>query len=232
MSEALYNFGGLRFWTEEELELREAFQLRTVAVVKLALLNINPAWQFFRMEGPCLTPRSFISPAYNNEDLFATNHKAGEGNLYLRAETTPSTYAYAKHLGKRAPICVYQAGKSFRREQNDGASAAKLRFNEFWQLEFQCIYANSTKADYCSPLLTAVAHEISRFTMLRTRIVPSDRLPAYSEATTDIEAEVSEDTWREIASCSIRTDYDANHKVCEMAIGLCRVAALSGKRGM
>lgn len=226
MSLALYELGGLRFWTEDEISLREAFQARAIEIVKRTLLDLNPAWSFARMEGPCLAPRNTINAAYTEADLFSTNHLALGDRLYLRPETTPSSYAYARHLNRRMPFCVYQAGKSFRRETNDGASAAKLRFNEFWQLEFQCIYHVDTKADYRTSLIGPIDMEIRRFTMRQTRVVPSDRVPGYAESTVDIEAEHG-DTWREIASCSIRTDYAPMTRVCEIAIGLDRVASLS-----
>jgi glycyl-tRNA synthetase len=226
VSEALYKLGGLRFWAEDELALREAFQARAVSAVKAALLALNPAWRFARMEGPCLSPRDQISASYDDNDLFATNHIAGGSPLYLRAETTPTSYAYARHLGGKMPLCVWQAGKSFRRETNDGASAAKLRFNEFWQLEFQCIYRSDTKADYRAALIPAVELEIRRVTMADTRIVPSDRVPGYAESTLDIEARYN-GKWREMASCSIRTDYAEDMRVCEIAIGLDRIATLA-----
>lgn len=226
MSDALYTLGGLRFWTEDEIELREAFQARAVAVVKRTLTGMNPAWRFFRTEGPCLSPRSRISDAYDDSDIFITNHVAGGEALCLRAETTPSSYAVANTIQGRLPICVWQAGNSFRRETNDGASAAKLRFNEFWQLEFQCIYGADTKADYRARLIGAVSVEIARFTGCIVRVAESDRLPAYSESTLDIEADHN-GTWREMASCSIRTDYSKDTRVCEIAIGLDRVATLA-----
>ncbi len=226
MSEALYQFGGLRFWTEDEIELREAFQSRAVSVVKRTLTSLNPAWRFFRTEGPCLSPRNQISAAYGDDDLFATNHEVGGGMLYLRAETTPSSYAFARTVQGKPPICIWQAGKSFRRETNDGASAAKLRFNEFWQLEFQCIYRADSKADYRVALIEALCPEVERFTRNSVRVVASDRVPSYSESTIDIEA-MHGDAWREIASCSIRTDYAEDMRVCEIALGLDRVATIA-----
>lgn len=227
MSTALYKFGGLRFWSEDEIELREQFQVRVVSVVTSTLLSINSAWRFFRIEGPCLAPKFSISSSYDDDDVFKTNHIAGGDNLYLRAETTHSSYAFARTCGGKMPICVWQSGKSFRREMNDGASASKLRFNEFHQLEFQCIYRNDTKADYRQPLISAVRKEIERFTMAETRLVDSDRLPAYSKSTIDIEA-MHNGRWIEMASCSLRTDYADGMTVCEIAIGLDRVATLAG----
>ena len=178
MSEALFNLGGLRFWHESEIELREAFQSRVVNVVRRTLLNLNPAWRFARCEGPILHPRSEISAAYDENDIFVTNDIRGGEPLCLRAETTPSSYAYARWLGGKLPLCVWQSGISSRRETNDGASASKLRFNSFWQLEFQCIYGADTKADYRSALISVVRREIERFTMKDARIVESDRLPS------------------------------------------------------
>lgn len=237
MSEALYEFGGLRFWNEDEIELREAFSNRAISVVKDTLLNINPAWSFSQVEGPILTPRSSINGAYDDNDLFSTNHKICDNFLYLRPETTASSYAYARFIRKKLPLCVYQKGKSFRRELNDGATATKLRFNEFWQLEFQCIYSNTTKADYRAELIKAISLEIERFTMLETIVVNSDRLPLYSESTYDIEVNCPEISGvllggsREIASCSIRNDFNSEAKVCEIAIGLDRVATLADIKG-
>jgi glycyl-tRNA synthetase len=227
MSEALYKIGGLRFWTEDEIELREAFASRVINVVKRTLLKVNPAWSFAQMEGPILIPQSDINAAYDENDVFSTNHTVYENEiLCLRPETTHSSYLYAKHLNKKLPLCVYQKGKSFRRELNDGATASKLRFNEFWQLEFQCIYSDSTKTDYRQHLMSRVSLEIARFTGLTIRINESDRLPIYSESTFDIEVNHN-GTWREIASCSIRNDFVDNTKVCEIAIGLDRIAMLA-----
>lgn len=228
MSDALYTIGGLRFWTEDEIELREAFQTRAASVVRRTLTDMNPAWRFFRAEGPCLSPRNRISAAYDDDDIFVTNHLAGGEALCLRAETTPTSYAVARTIQGKLPICVWQAGKSFRRETNDGASAAKLRFNEFWQLEFQCIYRADTKADYRAKLIEAIRGEIGRFTRRNTRVVESDRLPDYSESTIDIEADHN-GAWREMSSCSVRTDYSDDTRVCEIAIGLDRVATLAAQ---
>jgi glycyl-tRNA synthetase len=227
MSEALFKLGGLRFWHESEIELREAFQSRAANVVRRTLLDINSAWRVARCEGPILHPRSQISDAYDDGDIFVTNDIRGGDALCLRAETTPSSYAYARWLGGKLPLCIWQAGISSRRETNDGASAAKLRFNSFWQLEFQCIYRADTKADYRGPLMQRVGTEIERFTRAPVRFVASDRLPSYSESTMDIEA-MHNGKWREMASCSIRTDYSEDTRVCEIAIGLDRVATLAG----
>jgi glycyl-tRNA synthetase len=228
MSEALFKLGGLRFWSEDEIELREAFQARVTNVIKRRLLDVNPAWRFARCEGPILHPRSQIIDAYDDSDIFITNDVRGDEALCLRAETTPSSYAYARHLGGKMPLCVWQAGISARRETNDGASASKLRFNSFWQLEFQAIYRADSKADYRAALIPDVQREIERFCKTETRVVESDRLPSYSRSTIDIEA-MRGDRWTEMASCSIREDFGPDLLVCEIAIGLDRIASVAGE---
>lgn len=234
MSLALFGAGGLRFWEESEIELRDAFIQRVSAVVKRVLADMNPAWRFYRVEGPILQPRGTISAAYDDGDIFVTNHIWAGQELCLRAETTPSSYAYARHIGGKLPVCVWQAGISSRRETNDGASAAKMRFNNFWQLEFQCIHGKETKADYRAALIEAVRHEIERFCMVKTVVEESDRLPSYSMSTIDICAVLPDGKHRELASCSLRTDYSEAAIVTEIAVGLCRVATLAaasfGKR--
>jgi glycyl-tRNA synthetase len=226
MSEALYEFGGLRFWSQDEIELREMFQQRVVAVASRALLGLNPAWRIFRVEGPILTPEDRVSKSYTDKDVFVTNHEIGGSRIMLRPETTASSYEWARKIGGRLPLCIWQAGKSFRRELSDGATAAKLRFNEFWQLELQCIYAVGTKADYRKALIDSLITEVARFTGGAVRVVPSDRLPPYSESTLDIEV-----NGREVASCSIRTDYSEETRVCEIAFGLDRIVHFASKWG-
>lgn len=226
MSEALFGPSGLRFWNENEIELRELFQTRIISTVKRTLTNLNRQWIFERVEGPCLCPMEEISSSYGSGDVFITNHEWSNSPLCLRAETTASSYAFAKKHKDKLPFCIYQSGKSFRRETNDGASASKLRFNEFWQLEFQCMYSNATKCDYRQFLISASRREIERFVKLTSRVVDSDRLPSYSKSTKDIEV-LTEIGWREIASCSLRTDFEDGTEVCEISIGLDRIASLA-----
>ena len=223
MSEALYKFGGLRFWDEDEIELREIMISRLSGVLRRALIDVNPAWRFKRTEGPILTPAEFINPEYTADDLFVTNHK----DWALRAETTASSYAVAKKDQGKLPLCVWQVGKSFRRELSDGATASKLRFNEFYQLEFQCIYAVGTKADYRQFLIDALSPEVSRLLACsEMRVIDSDRLPSYSESTLDFEVKYN-GAWKEIASMSIRNDFSPNTKVCEIAFGLDRLVEIA-----
>ena len=233
MSEALYDIGGLRFWNEREIMVREQAIQTLVHTVQGALLGLNSAWTFHRVEGPLLTPRKFISPAYDDSDIFLTQANLGDQEGSLRAETTASSYLYAEKLlktGVRPPACIWQAGKSFRRETNDGARASELRFNEFYQLEFQCIYASNTKADYRSVIEPAVGRAISQITRSDGyRIIPSDRLPDYSLATNDVEVMYG-GKMKEMCSISTRKDFPIdNMLVLEVAVGLDRLVVVESE---
>lgn len=82
---------------------------------------------------------------------------------------------------------------------------------------------------------------LGQATNRRTRVIPSDRLPAYSQTTMDVEAWVEEDDrWMEVCSISRRTDFPQKVKVTnrrneavehdvlvlEIAIGLDRCVRL------
>lgn len=232
MSSAYYEIESLRFYDEREIELREMIVSRVSSTVKQTLKSVNSAWNIHRVEGPLLTPRIFVSDSYDEDDIFITQVEKAGSQLVLRPETTVSSYMFArkKYVNSKLPLCVWQVGKSFRVEKSDGATAAKLRFNEFYQLEFQCIYSIGTKADYRSYLIDAVSKDIAMFTnMPAVRVVESDRLPSYSESTLDIEVEFRGD-WKEVASCSIRKDFSEDTRVCEIAIGLDRLVEIYNER--
>ncbi len=149
-------------------------------------------------------------------------------------------------------MCVYTMGQSFRQERSDGATAAKLRFNAFYQLEFQCIYAKpwvddagkqrGTTAPIPERVREALVPVVQRLTGLQTRLVPSDRLPSYSEETIDIEVlwespESDTPEWKEVASTSIRTDFPQDIpgikdpvRVFEIAFGMDRMVAVAQGR--
>lgn len=260
MSHALYDIGGLRFWTQEEIEFRRLIQARLKTVLQDTLTKMNPAWKFVETEGPVLVPRDRVNPNYGDDDLFVTNHTAGGVALCLSPETTDSSYTFAKWLMKsdkryqHPPLCVWQARKSFRRENTDGATAAKLRFNDFYQLEFQCIYKLGRKeengvvvkfsADYKKAVLAALKKELWRFYgdgvigEGGVRVTPSDRLPSYSKETTDLEVwHISTVTglemYREVASVSLRTDFGVeDYEVLEVAFGLDRLVEIANINGI
>lgn len=232
MSLALYGLESLRFYEEDEIELREMMVQRFASVARRTLQNMNAAWKFRRVEGPILTPKSFVSNSYDEDDIFVTQvTKAGQ-KLVLRPETTVSSYMFEKQKAlnlKKLPLCVWQVGKSFRVEKSDGATAAKLRFNEFYQQEFQCIYSVGTQADYRAALIETLSEEISRFLKREVRVVDSDRIPEYSESTLDLEV-MYRDEWKEVASCSIRKDFQDDVRVCEIALGLDRLVEIYGEK--
>jgi glycyl-tRNA synthetase len=177
----------------------------------------------------------------------------GEQSLALRAETTEGSYRMAQHILRttktKPPLGVWQLGQSFRRETSDGANAANLRFNAFYQLEFQLIYSKPYTDDNGKPrgtqapipqlLKDALVPLVAKLTGLESRLVPSDRLPVYSEATDDIEVFWHAPTkeapeWKEVCSMSQRTDFTATIEgikdpltVFEVAFGADRMVAVS-----
>lgn len=235
MSLTFYGTHQLPFWNSEEILFRNVSKELIVKKLYRTLTNINPAWKFEEVEGPLLTPQVAMSSAYTAKDIWITDGKIGEDMVSLRAETTQSSYLYLEHLLNghnkphfKAPLCVYQCGKSFRKEANEGASASKLRFFEFYQLEFQCLYSIDTGADYVHPVIDSASQVIGKLTNLPTRAIPSDRLPYYSDSTMDVEIQLSDNVWREMASISQRHDFpNPKYKILEVAIGLDRIVSVS-----
>jgi glycyl-tRNA synthetase len=205
--------------------------MRLFYAIKNPLLRLNKAWRFERTEGPLLTPVAYLNSEYTDKDVWATNGIIAGASVVMRAETTASSYLYARYLLSQAggniklPLCVWQTGKSFRREDGDGASASRLRFFEFYQAEFQCIYSKTTRADYFTPVIDSLLNEIKLITGCETRQITSDRLPAYSENTIDIEVLVG-DKWREMCSISKRSDFSDANYVLEAAVGLNRLISV------
>lgn len=230
---ALYNKNGLIFWSARQIKLREFFRDYFSQQMETALKAVNPMWQFHQVEAPLLTPRTVVNKNYTDEDMFVTAE-----DLVLRPETTPGSYTWLRTMfddsssGVRPPVCVWQVGKSFRREQDQVTK--NMRLKEFYQQEFQCVFTADTANDYHTVLLTPVEKMIRDMIGLPTRIVKSDRLPDYSRSTMDVEVD-NGDKWMEVCSMSLRTDFPgtvrftAKNKmvekdllVAEVAIGLDR----------
>lgn len=241
MSLSLFNnIGGLRFWTQEEIRLRERIKGTIVETVQAALLDLNQMWRFEEVDTPVLMPRSEFSCAYSDDDVFVLQDEIGGDPFALRAETTIGSYRMAEHFlratKRRAPLCVYTMGQSFRQERSDGATAAKLRFNAFYQLELQCIYSEGTTAPIAQVVRDALVPVVAKLTGKPTRLVPSDRLPSYSKETIDLEVEWTSPTgvteWKEVASTSVRTDFPSivahkPYEVFEVAFGIDRMVAIA-----
>jgi glycyl-tRNA synthetase len=234
--ENIYDINGLIFWSEKEITLRDMMAKYFKDRLSEALNDMNTAWKMYQIEAPLLTPRSLLNVNYTNEDIWVQESN-DTVELALRPETTPGSYAYACHLlnthsGVKPPFVIWQAGKSFRREQDQVSK--NMRLKEFYQQEFQCIYAADTMNDYHAAVLEPVRKMISDMIGLPTRIIESDRLPSYSQITMDIEVD-NGDKWMEVCSISRRTDFPEKFRmnakgkliekdllVLEVAIGLDR----------
>ena len=209
----LYERNNLVFWTEEACRLRRQFEDYFTSTLSRVLQDINPAFHFFQVEAPLLTPRELINPNYTDADIFALD------DLALRPETTMGSYHYAQYLLNphharkvRLPFVVWQHGKSFRREQDQPTKYMRLK--EFYQLEFQILYAENTKNDYSLTVLPAVRDMLENM-LGPCRLEPSDRLPAYAEWTQDV---ICEHTDLEVCSISLRKDFPGGRNL-EVAIG-------------
>lgn len=213
MKENIYDVNGLMFWNEREIRLRNQFVEHFAFTFNKILLDTNRAWHMMQVEAPILTPQDLVNKNYTANDVWYQVDGDVVGGLILRPETTPGSYAYASYLldthsGIQPPFCVWQVGKSFRREQDNVIK--NIRLKEFYQQEFQCIYSADTKNDYHAAVLDPVALMISEMIGREIRIVESDRLPDYSEITMDIEClhlGPPHKKWMELCSISRRTDF-------------------------
>lgn len=216
MKETIYDKNGLIFWTEEEIQLREMMMNYFLSKLKLSLKSQNSAFEFVRVEAPILTPTNLINKNYTDEDVFRV------GDVTLRPETTMGSFAYVPVLLNnhnvpkyRLPLVVWQLGKSFRNEQDQPTKFMRLK--EFYQLEFQIVFAATTANDYSTKLYPDVCGAISEM-IGPCRMEASDRLPDYSEETMDIICVKSD---MEVCSMSKRKDLEG-YKVIEVAIGMDR----------
>jgi len=224
----IFEANGLPFFSEREILLRESIRNFFTQEMKAGLREENSMWTFHYIEAPILTPQKLINLNYTTEDVwFQAN-----SDMVLRPETTPGSYAYACHLINnqlfKPPVCVWQAGKSFRKEQDQPTK--HMRLKEFYQQEFQCIFAADTANDYMCAMIPKVEKMIKGYSRgLPTRVIDSDRLPSYSRRTVDIEIN-NGDKWMEVCSISLRTDFPmkatftAKNKVIEKELLVLEVA--------
>jgi glycyl-tRNA synthetase len=237
-----FDINGLVVWTEEEIARRQYLKAFLALRVRDALRATNPAWSMTEVETPVLMPTTEVNPQYIQEDVFLTR---ADRSLALRPETTAGSYFVARKMLEqnraRPPFVVWQAGQSFRQEQDQPRKF--LRLKAFYQQEFQCIYTADTANDYHEAILPAIETAIRDATALETRIVPSDRLPSYSTRTSDVEVFWNA-RWTEMASISTRTDFGTRYAVTlrsgalkeidllvlEIALGLDRLTVVSLNR--
>lgn len=204
---------GLVSYNETDILRRDSLVKLLNNAVQNAARALNPAVKFFQVETPLLIPTELISQEHDG-DFY------NFGELSLRPETTKGSYHIAKEIivqkGKKyLPICVWQVGKSFRLEQTKPLT--KMRLKEFYQMEYQFIMGDSTMADWPTHMESSIA------SLLGAEIVDSDRLPSYSIQTHDLEIENVE-----VASCSLRNDFEDGFKVYEMAFGVDRLLNFVG----
>lgn len=233
MSFPTASLGQLRTWVEDEIEYREHLIRRISGGMKHALTQLNPAWRFFRIESPVLIPKNFIDSEYGDADIYQTDDEALGRTLCLAPETTAYSYIFAQQVlaaGQvKLPFCVWQARKSFRKENLDGANASKMRYKEFYQLEFQCLYSDTTKADIYNTVVSAMFQLVGSAYPL-TMVEFSDRIPNYADVTQDI---LVGPKAMEVASLSMRHDFpNGKVNVVEAAFGLDRLVDLKSKDGL
>lgn len=205
-------------WEEAEIEERDSLIRVIASLLKTAWTTLNPAISFHRVETPILTP-----PEEMAGHIAARFELLKTARGYLRPETTAGTFAalpllypQASQLRKRLPICLWQAGKSFRDEATGQTMrASKLRLLEFWQQEFQLFASADSKADYLGVAMNAL---ISHFGGCQV-LIGDAALPHYSRSTRDWEI-----NGLEVASLSERNDWPQG-TVYEVAIGLDRLVA-------
>lgn len=214
----LYNSNGLLFWNSTQIQLRRMFEDYLVGAVSNCLKIQNRAFNIVQVEAPLLTPRAFINKNYTDEDMYCFEAPNGD-EFVLRPETTMGSYqALEDYLNPhnemkyRLPLCIWQHGKSFRREQDQPTKFMRLK--EFYQLEFQIAYSPTTANDYAESVIPAV-HEALQDLLGFCTIEPSDRLPDYSESTMDI---ICNKSRMEVCSISKRKDFPGA-KILEVAIG-------------
>lgn len=215
----LYEKNALVFRSEEEIQTRNYFVWYIKQELQNYLKSINRAFEFFQCEATTLTPRELINPNYTDDDLWVT-----ADNLVMRPETTMGSYEYAKHLLNphntrkvSTPLVVRQHGKSYRQEQDKVTK--NMRLKEFYQLEFQIIYQKPSDVDhYYKKIVPFINELLGKLLGQETYVIPSDRLPDYSNITTDIQMR-----WNDMEICSIsqRKDFvfwDKEYLVTEVAI--------------
>lgn len=224
MSTTFSNIPQLRCWDQHEINHRRLAISKITESVSMSLSDINRAWTFREIDAPTLIPRDIMSEEYTDEDVWSLKASHDEREMVMRAETTASTYEFVRTMfpdkALRPPACFWQAARSYRREKQ--ARASRLRYFDFYQLEMQCLYSRDTKADYRAKVLPHLEKTLSWLTNANSRVVESDRLPAYSESTLDIEV-MHNDSWREVASISLRKDFAPHILNLEVAVGLDRV---------
>ncbi len=196
---AFHEIAQLRFWSEEELAFRDLCQTTILAAVKGPLVDLNRAWAFNRMEGPMLTPRSFLSPEYDERDLWMTRTQIGGDEIALRPETRSGQLRYYEFTQMEMQ-CLYRADSE---ADYRGAVLPSLA-NAIGFL---------TRADV---------------RIVPSDRLPSYAESTMDVEVQYREGAPREPEWREMCSVSIRKDFDEEVRVLEVAVGLDRLVHVHG----
>lgn len=233
----LYEHNGLIFWEQSEIKLRRWLEEYFSEGILLSLQQQNASFHMVQVEAPLLTPRKFVNKNYTEDDIYIMDKIDNscenyiQTNLVLRPETTMGSYEYAKHILSghhspkfKPPVIIFQHGKSFRKEQDQPTKFMRLK--EFYQLEFQIIFGQTTMNDYSVKLYDDVQLLFNKL-LGDCYIEISDRLPDYSEETKDIvfcNPHVNPNILEKMELCSMSKRKDLEgYKVIEIAIGTDRV---------
>jgi hypothetical protein len=213
-------------------------QLRIISGLK----SLNPAIQAIRVETPTLLTADAVKE-HRAIGFDLCDMQAHDQLLTLRPETTWGTlkafevlYPEASVRKKRMPIVIWQSGKVYRNEQI--RPHKEIRFREFYQIEFQLIVSDTSKADYFGTLESEAEFAIRDLCGSAYReIVPLDQLAHYSRRTSDMMVPIQQDPETklkikpnaiEVGAISERTDLkDQGIIVYEASFGLDRLTALS-----
>ncbi len=230
---------GLIYYDEADIETRE-FLIRFISrELRDAMRKLNRGIDFVRVETPCLIPQQIAQPHVDAEfplwqvawkqdtDALVPQEETG---FYLRPESTHCTYAMFRELypenlrlKKVLPLCLWQAGLSFRVEQDK--TFRNLRFKQFYQMEFQLAYAEGTKADYHAHAVNSMMAILRSlfpqggWEIYSVNLVHEKEIPFYSERTTDLYV-----LEHEVVAISSRTDFE--HPILEVSCGLDRLLAI------
>ncbi len=212
---------GLIYYTADDIRIRNFLISEISERLKAAFKELNRAIEFVRIETPCLVPQSIVQDHIDDDfDLW----KVEKEDLYLRPESTKGTFLMfpvvcpqKTKLAKILPMCLWQAGLSFRVEQDN--TFAHLRFKQFYQLEFQLAYHEGTKANYHACAVNSIQAILRHiFPQKDIRSEPTDP-PFYSKKTTDIYLHD-----HEAVAISDRTDFE--YPILEVSCGLDRLTAI------
>ena len=228
---------GLVYYDEADIEARE-FLIRFISrELRDAMRQLNRGIDFIRVETPCLVPQEIVQPHVDAEfPLWQVSDPseqpdAVKDKLWLRPESTHCTYAMFRELYSESlrlirvlPLCLWQAGLSFRVEQDK--TFRNLRFKQFHQMEFQLAYSEGTKADYHLHAVRAMQDILDKlFPQWTPDNIDSvdmeheDEIPFYSEKTTDLYV-----LDREVVAISSRTDFE--YPILEISCGLDRLLVI------